>query len=179
METLTIRPWSADDRDLLQAANTPEMTAHLNGPETEEELDERHARYLRLQTAGEARMFVIVDEAGERLGSIGFWPVDWHGGPALETGWFVLPAAQGRGVATRALALLIEAARRGRSGRRNLMACPGVDNAASNGVCRRAGFTLIGTVTESFRGADLTVNEWVLDLDSTDGGHAESPPGRA
>ncbi|GAT73273.1 GNAT family N-acetyltransferase [Microbacterium hydrocarbonoxydans] len=179
MENLTLRSWSADDRDLLQAANTPEMTAYLNGPETEEEIDERHARYLRLQSAGEARMFVIVDDEGERLGSIGLWPVDWHGAPAMETGWFVLPSAQGRGVATRALELLIEVARRERTGRRSLMACPGVDNAASNGVCRRAGFTLVGTVTEPFRGADLTVNEWVLDLEATDGGDAESPPGRA
>lgn len=164
METLTLRLWSADDRDLLEAANTQEMTAHLNGPETEEEVDARHARYLRLEAEGDARMYVIEDEQGERLGSIGCWPVDWRGEPALETGWFVLPAAQRRGVASRALALVIEAARTQHPDRRHLMACPGVDNAGSNGVCRKAGFTLVGTTTGPFRGADLTVNEWVFDL---------------
>ncbi|WP_372968518.1 GNAT family N-acetyltransferase [Microbacterium sp.] len=164
METLTLRRWARDDLDLLRAANTPEMTAHLNGVEDEQQIDERNARYLRLWEAGEARMFVIED-GGRRLGSIGFWHTEWRSEPALEAGWFVLPDAQGRGVASRALGLLVDDARAHRDGRRFLTAFPSVTNPGSNGVCRRRGFELVGTVTAQFRGADLTMNEWMLDLE--------------
>ncbi|MFK3678448.1 GNAT family N-acetyltransferase [Microbacterium sp. NPDC090218] len=164
MTSLRLRLWSENDLELLHAANTPEMTAHLNGPESEEEILERHARYLRLVAAGEARMFVIEDDEGVSLGSIGHWQVVWREEPALETGWFVRPEAQGRGVASAALALLIDDARRQRNGRRFLTAFPGVENPASNGVCRRNGFAQAGSVTMEFRGAALTVNEWALDL---------------
>lgn len=166
MDALMLRPWSDADMELLRAANTPEMTAHLNGPETEQEVEDRHARYLRLQESGEASVLVMEDDRGRPLGSIGCWSVEWRAEPALETGWFVLPEAQGHGVASRALALLIEASRQ-QSGRgRFLTAFPSVDNAASNGVCRRNGFTLMSTLVGEFRGADLTMNEWALDLDA-------------
>ncbi len=164
MDTLRLRLWSENDLELLHAANTPAMTAHLNGPESAEEIVERHARYLRLRDSGEARPFVIEDEAGESVGSIAFWHMDWRGEPALETGWFVRPEAQGRGVASSALALLVQDARMHRDGRRYLTAFPAVDNVASNGVCRHNGFALVGSLTERFRGAELTVNEWALDL---------------
>ena len=166
METLTLRPWSDGDRDLLRIANTPEMTEHLNGVETEQQLIERNERYLRLWRTGEARMFVIQDSAQRALGSIGYWRADWRGEPAFETGWFVVPEAQGRGVASRALGLLIDDAREHRNERRFLVAFPSITNPGSNGVCRRSGFELAGTFTEEFRGADLTMNEWVLDLDA-------------
>ncbi|UNK71845.1 GNAT family N-acetyltransferase [Microbacterium sp. H1-D42] len=164
MDSLRLRRWTADDIDLLHAANTPEMTVNLNGPETEQQIDERNARYLRLGDAGEARMFVIIDDDDHRLGSIGYWHVDWRGEPSLETGWFVLPEAQGHGVASRALALLIDDVREHRRARRYLTAFPAVGNAGSNGVCRRGGFAHVGVLTETFREADLIVNEWVLDL---------------
>lgn len=164
MDSLRLRLWADTDLELLHAANTPAMTAHLNGPETEDEIVERHARYLRLIESGEARMFVIEDQDGVSLGSIGHWRVVWREEPALETGWFVRPEAQGNGVASAALALLVEDARAYRGDRRLLTAFPGVENPASNGVCRRNGFTSEGTRTMTFRGAELSVNEWALDL---------------
>ena len=90
MDALTLRPWSAGDLELLRVANTPEMTAHLNGVESEQQLVDRNARYLRLWEAGEARMFVIEDEDRRSLGSIGFWNSEWRDEPAFETGWFVI-----------------------------------------------------------------------------------------
>lgn len=139
------------------------MTAHLNGPETEEQIDDRHARYLRYAETGEARMFSIL--RGENaVGSIGYWKVRWSDQDAWETGWFVLPEAQGQGIAARALTLLIDDVRGHADGRNELVALPGVDNPASNSVCRRAGFRLVGSTTETFRGTPLAVNEWALDL---------------
>lgn len=165
MEILTLRRWSADDIGLLRVANTAEMTAHLNGAETEEQLVERNARYLRLWESGDARMFVIEDDAERAVGSIGHWKTDWRGEPALETGWFVVPDAQGRGIGSRALRLLIDDAWVHRDGRRFLTAFPSVTNPASNALCRHGGFDLVGSFTETFRGAELIMNEWAFDLE--------------
>ncbi len=108
-------------------------------------------------------MFVILLGA-EPAGSIGYWKVHWKDQDVWETGWFVLPEAQGQRVAARALALLIDDVRRHPERRGSLVAFPSVENPASNAVCRRAGFEQTGSTTETFRGAELTVNEWVLDL---------------
>ncbi|MFB4351109.1 GNAT family N-acetyltransferase [Microbacterium sp. CR_7] len=163
METLRLRPWSDDDLPLLRAANTAEMTAHLNGPESEQQVLDRHRRYLGLDPA-EARMFVVLDATSTAVGAIGYWTVSWREEPAFETGWFVVPEAQGRGIASRALALLIDDARAHPAGLRHLVAFPGVENAASNGVCRRAGFELVGSSSGEFRGSELHSHEWALDL---------------
>lgn len=166
MGKLTLRPWSDDDLPMLRTANTAAMTAYLNGPESSPQVHQRHARYRGLTDAAQARMLVIDDAGGRALGAIGYWAVEWHGEPAFETGWFVLPEAQGRRVASTALTLMImiEIVKAHRGDRTHLVAFPGVDNAASNGVCRRSGFELVGSGEEQFRGADLAVNEWALDL---------------
>lgn len=163
MDALTLRLWSVDDLPLLQAANAPSMTSHLNGSESDDEIVARHERYLRLVSSGEARMFVI-EEDERALGSIGYWKTDWRNESVWEAGWFVLPSAQGRGIAAQALALLIADLRKRSAGRRFLLAFPSVSNAASNAVCRRAGFAMEGTTTETFRGAELVINEWAFDL---------------
>ncbi|WP_222119101.1 GNAT family N-acetyltransferase [Microbacterium sp. 1.5R] len=163
METLTLRPWSEGDLPLLRAANTAAMTAHLNGPESERQVLGRHQRYLGLDDRT-ARMFVVIADRVRPVGAIGYWTVEWRDEPAFETGWFVVPAAQGKGVASRALALLIDDARAHPAGLRHLVAFPAVENAASNGVCRRAGFERASSLAGEFRGSELTMNVWELDL---------------
>lgn len=174
MDTLILRPWSAEDLDLLRVANTAEMTAHLNGAETEQQLIERNQRYLRLWDEGEARSFVIEDADRRALGSIAFWKTDWREEPAFEAGWFVVPEAQGHGVASRAVRMLIDDARDHRGERRYLTAFPSVTNPGSNALCRRAGFELVGSVAGSFRGAELIMNEWVFDLEASRYGEASN-----
>lgn len=165
MADIALRLWGDDDLWLLHRANTAEMTAHLNGPETDAEVADRHARYLRYVETGEVRMFVIVQDAQE-VGSIGYWNARWRERDAFETGWFVLPEAQGQGLAGRALALLLDDIRRHGDDSRPLVAFPETDNPASNAVCRGAGFQLVGSMTATFRGADLVMNEWVLDSEA-------------
>lgn len=109
-------------------------------------------------------MFVVLDAKSGAVGAIGYWTVSWREEAAFETGWFVVPEAQGRGVASRALALLIEDARAHPAGLRHLVAFPSVENAASNGVCRRAGFELVGSSAGEFRGSELHSHEWALDV---------------
>jgi RimJ/RimL family protein N-acetyltransferase len=93
-------PWGEDDFWLLRRTNSPEMTAHLGGPESEEKLADRHRRYVGLSVG---RMYrVVLAEGEETAGSIGFWEREWRGGTVWETGWAVLPEFQGRGLAARA-----------------------------------------------------------------------------
>jgi RimJ/RimL family protein N-acetyltransferase len=57
-------------------------------------------------------MFKIIDdETGEGVGSVGYWERTWHGEQVYETGWFVTPAFQGRGIAAAATGQAIALAR--------------------------------------------------------------------
>src|SRR5262249_43383849 len=55
-----IEPWTDNDLDLLRRINTPEMKAHLGGPESEEQVRARHQRYVEIGDSGIGRMFRIV-----------------------------------------------------------------------------------------------------------------------
>ncbi|HCJ48098.1 MAG TPA: hypothetical protein DHW40_01980 [Microbacterium sp.] len=163
--TVTIEPWGEQDLPLLERMNMPEMTAHLGGPESAEDLERRQARYLRVASTG-GRMFRI-EVDGEPAGGIGYWESDEDGTPAYEAGWSVVPEHQGAGVAGAALRLLIAEVRR--DGRRALLtAYPGVDNAASNALCARAGFDVRGEGREPWRGGELHFRIWALDLSPLD-----------
>src|SRR2546423_11704810 len=97
---------------LLVRLNAPEMTEHLGGPETPEQLEQRHRRYVAAFGTGTAHIFKIV-LLPERVpvGGVNFWERDWKGEPVLEMGWGVLPEYQGRGIAAGAVAQAIERAR--------------------------------------------------------------------
>ena len=157
-------PWAEEDLPLMQMLlGDPEVMAHLGGPESPEKILVRHRRYLELSETD--FMFKIASEPGaEALGSIGFWEKEWRGGRVYETGWMVLPAYQGRGIATRAAALVIERARQ--EGRyRFLHAFPSVSNPASNGICRKLGFSLLEACDFEYPlGSFMQVNDWRLEL---------------
>ncbi|WP_437030246.1 GNAT family N-acetyltransferase [Streptomyces sp. enrichment culture] len=156
-------PWAQDDLWLLRRINSPEMTEQLGGPEDEEQLLARHERYLTLEPG---RMYrVTLEGDGQTVGSIGFWERQWRDGTVWETGWAVLPEFQGRGLASAAARAVVGAARA--AGRhRWLHAFPKATHAASNAVCRKAGFTLLGEVTFEYpKGRPITSNDWRVDLD--------------
>ncbi|MER5291131.1 GNAT family N-acetyltransferase [Streptomyces pharetrae] len=162
-------PWGEDDFWLLRRTNGPEMTEHLGGPESEEKLAGRHRRYLELDPAAGRMYRVVLADGGETVGSVGFWEREWRGGTVWETGWAVLPEFQGRGLAARAARAVIEEARA--AGRhRWLHAWPKVTHTASNGVCERAGFTLLGPVEFEYpKGHRITCHDWRFDLSGEDG----------
>lgn len=164
-----LRPWRADDLPLMQAImGDPLMTEHLGGPESPEKLQHRLDRYTRIASAGNDRMYVIVIGA-ERLpaGSVGYWEKSWRGQSVWETGWHVLPAFQGRGIATRATSLVVDQARL-QGLHRFMHAFPSIHNAASNALCRRLGFSLRGESDFEFPpGHWMRCNDWQLDLNAS------------
>ncbi|WP_084106714.1 GNAT family N-acetyltransferase [Demequina sp. NBRC 110056] len=155
-----LRRWTDADLPILVASNSPEMTRMLGGPESSAQVRRRHERYLRGWDVGNPRMFSAVSTDGRPLGSVGWWESTFDDRDVYELGWVVLPAQQGRGVASAMARLAVDDAL-GHGDGRDLMACPPVENAASNGVCRAAGFTLAATRPEEFRGVQLTLNFWV------------------
>jgi len=158
-----LRPWSDGDRELLHRANEPHMTEHLGGSETYDEVEQRHAKYLRFWKEGSARMFAITLD-GVGVGGIGWWNSEWRDEPVHETGWFVIPEVQGRGVAAAATREIIADAR-DHGTLRLLTAFPSVTNPASNRLCEVSAFALDGQHEFEFRAATLTTNAWILDLD--------------
>jgi RimJ/RimL family protein N-acetyltransferase len=165
--SVRLEPWAQGDLPLLRALlGDPAMTEHLGGPESEAKLAERQARYEHLADPGEGQMYKVLDAAtGEPLGSVGYWERRWHADEVYETGWSVLPAAQGRGVAAAATAVVIALAR-SQERHRFLHAFPSVGNAPSNAICRRLGFKLVEEALELEYppGQTMRCNDWRLDL---------------
>jgi RimJ/RimL family protein N-acetyltransferase len=161
-----LEAWGEDDLPLLEKLmGDPAMTEHLGGPESPEKIAERQARYEDVGDAGKGRMFKIVDEAtGEAVGSVGYWERDWRDQQVYETGWSVLPAFQGKGIAGAATAQAIARARAEKK-HRYLHAFPSVDNAPSNAICRKLGFTLLEAREFEYPpGNVMRCNDWRLDL---------------
>jgi RimJ/RimL family protein N-acetyltransferase len=142
----------------------PAMMEHLGGPETEEKIAQRDVNYARSRD-----QFKIVDaETGEGVGWVGYWEREWDGEPVYEIGWSVAPAFQGLGIAGSAADMAVAAARSERA-RRFVHAFPSVENGASNAVCRKLGFTLVGPCDfEHPPGNVMRCNDWRLDLAETE-----------
>ncbi len=161
---VVLQPWSNGDLPLLEKLlGDPDMMAHLGGPETPEQILQRHQRYLRLPETD--HMFKIAwGPNSEVVGSIGYWEKTWRDQLVYETGWFVPPAHQGRGLATKAGEAVID--RACLEHRHQFMhAFPSVSNAPSNAICRKLGFSLIEECQFEYPpGNFMRVNDWRLDL---------------
>ncbi len=153
-----LEPWGPGDHGLLiRLLGDPAMMTHLGGPESAQKIAERQARY----EADPNQLKILVD--GEPAGWVGSWPRESAGEGALELGWSVVPEMQGQGVARAATAAMIERIRAERPDA-PLHAYPGVDNPASNALCRSLGFTLVGTDEWEYPpGHAMRCNDWVLE----------------
>jgi RimJ/RimL family protein N-acetyltransferase len=156
-----IEPWGAGDLPLLEKLNDPEMTRYVGGPESPEKLAERQSRF---EKADSRQYKVVVETGGEGVGWVGYWERTWRDQLVWETGWAVIPSFQGRGIAGSATAHLIEQAR-AEQRHRFVHAFPMVENAPSNTICRKLGFTLLGEIDFPARqGGFVRCNDWRLDL---------------
>jgi RimJ/RimL family protein N-acetyltransferase len=164
MTDVALQPWSEEDLPLLEKLlGDPDMMAHLGGPETLEQIAQRHEHRLRLPETD--HMFKIVWGPNfDAIGSVGYWRKDWRDQAVYEIGWLVLPDYQGHGIATKAAAAVIEHARR-KPKYQFMHAFPSVENPASNAICRKLGFSLIEECQFEYPpGHSMMVNDWRLDL---------------
>jgi RimJ/RimL family protein N-acetyltransferase len=171
---MELQAYTDADLPLTEALETdPEVMRELGGPIEREKLPAIHRRRL-----SDPWWFKIVERpGGPAVGTIGVWETQ-HGGEALyETGWMVLPAHQGRGIASAALALLIDRVR-AETEFPSLHAFPPVSNDPSNALCRKSGFMLVGTTEFVYSGRTLHCNHWSLELRRPPAGHRAPGPRR-
>jgi RimJ/RimL family protein N-acetyltransferase len=135
--------------------------AELGGPWSADEARAAHARRLKFAAEHDSWCLKMVpDPETGPVGSMMLWDSEWEGQPISEAGWMVLPEHQGKGYASRALALLIE--RAGEVGRwGDIHAFPGATNGPSNALCRKLGFELVGVGEADYAGRHFPVNHWV------------------
>ncbi|MGA6162343.1 GNAT family N-acetyltransferase [Amycolatopsis magusensis] len=159
-----IEPWTAEDLWLIRRANTPEMTAHTGGPETEEKLLDRQRRYLDTARPDSVDRMFRIRFGDELAGSVGYWKRTWLGKEVYETGWGVFPEFRGQGVAARAVRLALASAQE-EARFAEVRAYPSVHNAPSNALCRKAGFTFVGPCEfEHPPGHFMRCNDWRYEL---------------
>ena len=155
-------PYTDAERWLTEALETDARAmAELGGPWPIENARQAHERRLAGVLDGSVWWFSIVpDPATGPIGTIGVWASEWQGEALSETGWMILPEFHGRGYGSAALAALLERARRDeRWG--DIHAFPGATNAASNGLCRKNGFELLGSGDADYGGRHFPVHHWV------------------
>ena len=100
----------------------------------------------------------------EGVGIVGYWHHEWQGEPALEAAGRSRPSTAGRASPRPRRRALLDAARAAGE-TLPVHAYPRVDNPASNAVCRKAGFRLLGAGDfEVAPGRVLHTNDWVAEL---------------
>jgi RimJ/RimL family protein N-acetyltransferase len=142
---VALRPWRTADADALAVAcQDPEIPRWTAVPPRYRRTDA--LQFLSVAHAGAERgsmaAFAAVDGGGRLLGSFTVMDIDRERGSG-ELGYWVARDARGRGVATRALALLCAWARRD-LGLAVLELLAHRDNQASIRVAARAGFAPTG-----------------------------------
>ncbi|MBV8445170.1 MAG: GNAT family N-acetyltransferase [Candidatus Dormibacteraeota bacterium] len=142
----------------------PVVMRYLGGPREADDIRRVHASSIVEAKRGECwACKVMIDESDQPAGTIALFPSTHHGEPIYEVGWIIDPAWQGRGVASIALQTLLDRARRAR--RFDVLhAFPAVDNIASNRLCRKSGFELMGDELLPWAGRELHCNDWQLQL---------------
>ena len=161
---MELRLYADEDLPLTEALETdPAVMRELGGPVPREEIAAIHRRRLGGLAAEPWWLVIVPEPGGPAAGTIGMWTTEIEGERVHETGWMLLPEFQGRGIASAALAMLIERAR-SEPGCTSLHAFPGVTNGPSNALCRKFGFELRGQIDGGYRDATFRLNHWVLAL---------------
>lgn len=158
MNRVELLAYTDADLALTEALETdPQVMRELGGPIHRSRIPEIHCRRLN----DPWWLKITLDRHEPAVGTIGIWEKEMDGTTIHETGGLVLPAFQGRGVATTALRLLIERVRA--EPQFDFMhAFPGVSNMPSNALCRRFDFDLLGQRDLEYAGRDLRCNHWRL-----------------
>lgn len=156
-------PYSEADRELTIALeSSPAVMGHLGGAVTPEDAERVHRQRLA-QVAGGDLVYAIVPQGEtDPIGVVAIWRTEWNGQQIHELGAMALPDWQRRGLASRGFAELLRLA--GASGVTRLHSFPAVDNAGSNALMRKLGFTRAEDCDLEYGGRPLRCAHWVRDL---------------
>jgi RimJ/RimL family protein N-acetyltransferase len=156
--------YTDSDLALTEAMETdPEVMKELGGPRPAAEIPKTHRRRLDSIANGNWWLKIVPEPDRPAVGTIGIWPTTWQGEEIHEIGWMLLPAFHGRGLGGSALGLLLSRARADPHFN-SVHAFPGVSNGASNGLCRKFGFSLIEECDVEYADRALRCNHWELAL---------------
>ena len=125
----------------------------------EEQARERVRRRVVRAVTGTGQRWVI-ESRGEPHGTVGLAVT---GVRSVEVFYSLLPASRGKGLATRAVGLVIAAARA--AGYPTIVLATFPDNAASRATATRCGFVETGTRTISVKGVPQELVVWTLPAD--------------
>ncbi len=151
---------------LERTLGEPSQMVYLNGKESPEKIRDRHRKYVAMSADPRTGCMFTIMSGSDVAGHVGYWERGWDGEKGWETGWFVLPEFQGRGIATAAAKQIVQRVASLRT-HRYLYAFPSVDNKPSNAICRKIGFDLIGETDLEYppkSGLHIHVNIWRLSL---------------
>jgi ribosomal-protein-alanine N-acetyltransferase len=142
-----LRPWSMDDLACVRAAGRdPQLREGTSVPE--EDSDTASEAFIVRQwgraESGQGRSMVIVELArSQAVGQV--WLGSGARGGVVDLGYWLIPSARGRGLASRAVALATQwALTTGGAARVEAWVVP--ENAASHRLLERAGFTREGVL---------------------------------
>jgi RimJ/RimL family protein N-acetyltransferase len=165
---MELRNISLDDLSLYESLLCdPQMMAHLGGPFPKERMPQKLRKDVEFVEADTAWIFKIIpdEDANRAAGSVCIWEHSWKDESINEIGWMVLPEFQGRGVATKAVRAILDMARTEKRWA-VVHAFPSITNAASNAICRKAGFSLLEEIDLEYAGHMLRCNHWRIDVRS-------------
>jgi RimJ/RimL family protein N-acetyltransferase len=163
---MRLEPYTEADFELTEALDgDPEVMRDLGGAVPADRLPAVHR--LRLNPPPGDRYFTAYPEGSDRsFGLVGLWHTEWEGGTVPEAGVLVRRRYLGTGLGVRALqALFALLVAEGMA--EPVHAFIAVDNAASNTLARRMGFTLLGECDVSYEGRPLRSNHWTIRLGSS------------
>jgi RimJ/RimL family protein N-acetyltransferase len=157
-----LRPWREDDLDAVWAAlQDPEIRLwNGRGAGSREEALGMLRRRMDWSQGDHASWAVVDPASDEVLGSVSLHSIDPDQADA-EIGYFTVPAARGRGVASRA----VDAACRWAFGALpidRIELAHAVENEGSGRVAARAGFTCEGRLRRSYRYGDDAKHDELL-----------------
>ena len=158
MAVVELRPVGDEDLDALfeQMRDPDGVRMAAFTPEDPDDRDAFDAHMSRVRSSPDITMRAVICD-GHLAGSIASFPA----GGQTEVTYWIDRAAWGKGIATRALMLLLELV-----AARPLYARAASDNAGSLRVLQKCGFTAVGTETSFAAGRNENIEETILRLDT-------------